>query len=207
MPISVVCPGCKARFNVSDKFAGKKGPCPKCKTVLTVPAAPAEEVKIHVPEEYASGGKDSKGRLVGKPIPRTETKLQPVLITAIVAGVLGSLVICLAARSLSRQAADHRRRAGVSLARRGRGRLFVFARGRARAVSRPRRCGFGPRFAASSTRFCGVSIGGSGRPCRASCTNGCWWRRRSSASAALAALATFDLDLRLGRTCTIASIC
>ena len=37
MPISVVCPGCKARFNVSDKFAGKKGPCPKCKTVLTVP--------------------------------------------------------------------------------------------------------------------------------------------------------------------------
>jgi hypothetical protein len=100
MPISVVCPGCKARFNVSDKFAGKKGPCPKCKTVLIVPA-PAEEVKIHVPEEYASGGKDSKGRAVGKPIPRTETKLQPVIITAIVAVVLGSLGICLAARGLN----------------------------------------------------------------------------------------------------------
>ena len=100
MPISVVCPGCKARFNVSDKFAGKKGPCPKCKTVLTVPA-PIEEVKIHVPEEYASGGKDSKGRAVGKPIPRSETKLQPVLITAIVAIVLGSLGISLAARGLN----------------------------------------------------------------------------------------------------------
>ena len=100
MPISVVCPGCKARFNVSEKFAGKKGPCPKCKTIVTVPAAPAAEVKIHVPEEYASGGKDSKGRAVGKPIPRTETRLQPVLITAIVAVVLGSLVICFAARGL-----------------------------------------------------------------------------------------------------------
>ncbi|HEX4146257.1 MAG TPA: hypothetical protein VHY91_22345 [Pirellulales bacterium] len=97
MPISVVCPGCKARFNVSDKFAGKKGPCPKCKTVLTVPM-PAEEVKIHVPEEYASGGKDSKGRAVGKPIPRLETKLQPVLITLIGAVVLGSLGICLLAK-------------------------------------------------------------------------------------------------------------
>ena len=101
MPISVVCPGCKARFNVSDKFAGKKGPCPKCKTVLTVPAAPVEEVKIHVPEEYASGGKDSKGRAVSKPIPRSETKLQPVLITAIVAVIFGSLGICLAARHLN----------------------------------------------------------------------------------------------------------
>ncbi len=79
MPISVVCPGCKARFSVSEKFAGKKGPCPKCKTVVTVPDAPAAEVKIHVPEEYASGGKDSKGRAVGKPIPRSETHVQPVL--------------------------------------------------------------------------------------------------------------------------------
>ncbi len=101
MPISVVCPGCKARFNVSEKFAGKKGPCPKCKTVVTVPAAPVEEVKIHVPEEYASGGKDSKGRAVSKPIPRSEARLQPVLITAIVAVVLGSLGISFVARHLA----------------------------------------------------------------------------------------------------------
>ena len=101
MPISVVCPGCKARFNVSEKFAGKKGPCPKCKTIVTVPVAAAVEVKIHVPEEYASGGKDSKGRAVGKPIPRSETRLQPVLITAVVAIALGSLGICFAARHLA----------------------------------------------------------------------------------------------------------
>ncbi|HTU25076.1 MAG TPA: hypothetical protein VMF30_06750 [Pirellulales bacterium] len=101
MPISVVCPGCKARFNVSDKFAGKKGPCPKCKTVLTVPDAPAVEVKIHEPEQYASGGKDSQGRPTSKPIVRTETKLQPVQITAIVGVIIVSLVICLAARGLN----------------------------------------------------------------------------------------------------------
>ncbi|HEY2250292.1 MAG TPA: hypothetical protein VGH74_04490, partial [Planctomycetaceae bacterium] len=100
MPISVVCPGCKARFNVSDKFAGKKGPCPKCKTVLTVPLAPVEEVKIHVPEEYASGGKDSKGRSVSKPIRRTETKIQPVLIALVAAIALVSFGLCYLTRNV-----------------------------------------------------------------------------------------------------------
>ena len=85
MPISVVCPSCKARFSVSEKFAGKKGPCPKCKTVITVPEAVAEEVKIHEPEQFASGGKDSKGRAVLKPILREETKLQPTVAAGIVA--------------------------------------------------------------------------------------------------------------------------
>jgi hypothetical protein len=89
MPISVVCSKCKARFTVSEKFAGKKGPCPKCKTVLTVPDAPAEEIQIHVPEQFASGGKDSKGRPVSKPIARRDTKLQPVA----VAGIVGAVVV------------------------------------------------------------------------------------------------------------------
>ena len=80
MPISVVCSGCQARFNVSEKFAGKQGPCPKCKKVITIPDAPAEEVTIHAPEAYAHGGKDSKGRPTLKPIARVKTKLSPVLI-------------------------------------------------------------------------------------------------------------------------------
>jgi hypothetical protein len=88
MPISVVCPGCKARFSVSDKFAGKKGPCPKCKAQITVPAAPVEEVKIHVPEQFASGGKDSKGRAVSKPIPRKEMKVKPLAVGGIVVAVI-----------------------------------------------------------------------------------------------------------------------
>ena len=100
MPISVVCPGCQARFNVSEKFAGKQGPCPKCKKVITVPDAPAEEVKIHAPEAFASGGKDSKGRPILKPIARTDTKLSATMIVAIV----GSVVLTFAVAFMMRMA-------------------------------------------------------------------------------------------------------
>jgi len=87
MAIAVVCPSCHARFQVNDKFAGKEGPCPKCKAKITVPAL-ADEVKIHGPEEY-EGAKDAKGRSVLKPIARVETKVQP----AMVAGVIGAIVL------------------------------------------------------------------------------------------------------------------
>lgn len=100
MPISVVCPGCKARFSVSEKFAGKKGPCPKCKMVITVPELPTEEIKIHVPEQFASGGKDSKGRLVSKPIAREETKLRPVLAAAIGGAVILTFVVAFLLRRM-----------------------------------------------------------------------------------------------------------
>lgn len=69
MPIPVTCPGCLARFSVSDKFAGKQGPCPKCKQVITVPDK-SQEVIIHAPE--TSGPKDSRGRPVLKPLRRIE---------------------------------------------------------------------------------------------------------------------------------------
>jgi hypothetical protein len=99
MPISVVCPGCKARFSVSDKFAGKKGPCPKCKAQIVVPAAPVEEVKIHVPEVFASGGKDSKGRAVSKPILREEMKVKPLVIGGIVTAVVAMFVVAVLLRN------------------------------------------------------------------------------------------------------------
>ena len=90
MPISVLCPGCKQRFNVSDKFAGKKGPCPKCKTIITVPE-PTDEVVIHAPEEF--GPKDAKGRAVLKPIARQETKVSPLLTGVIIGSSLLVLVV------------------------------------------------------------------------------------------------------------------
>ena len=74
MPISVVCPGCKARFSVNDKFAGKQGPCPKCKQVIKIPEVLAEEVTVHAPEEFSGGGRDTKGKLVGKPITHEDVK-------------------------------------------------------------------------------------------------------------------------------------
>jgi len=76
MDILVICHGCNAKFKVSEKFAGKKGPCPKCKAILTIPD-PAE-VKIHEPEAFAEGGKSAEGRLITKPIERTTTRIKPL---------------------------------------------------------------------------------------------------------------------------------
>jgi hypothetical protein len=91
MPIAVICPGCKAQFRVSEKFAGKQGPCPKCKAVITIPAetASTDEVVIHAPEEYASGGKGMQGQAVAKPIARAKTRFNPIL--AVVIG--GSAIV------------------------------------------------------------------------------------------------------------------
>jgi len=69
MPIPVTCPGCLSRFTVSDKYAGKQGPCPKCKQTITVPDK-SQEVVIHAPENF--GPKDASGRPVLKPIKRVE---------------------------------------------------------------------------------------------------------------------------------------
>ncbi len=101
MPISVLCPGCQTRFNVSEKFAGKQGPCPKCKKVITVPDVAAEEIKVHAPEAYG-GAKDAKGRPVLKPIARVQRKLSPTLIVAIV----GAIVLTLAVAFMMRLAPD-----------------------------------------------------------------------------------------------------
>ena len=91
MTIQVVCPGCKKRFSVDDKFAGKQGPCPKCKAVIKVPEK-TDEVVVHEPERFGPKGK--KGRAVLKPIERTETKFSPV-VAGVAAGT--SLLVLLIA--------------------------------------------------------------------------------------------------------------
>ena len=85
MPIQVTCPGCLSRFSVSDKFAGKKGPCPKCKKEISIPTK-AEEVVIHAPEP--TGPKDSQGKVILKPIRRTDTLLTRRLLVFIAGAVL-----------------------------------------------------------------------------------------------------------------------
>ena len=90
MAIDVTCNKCLTRFQVSDKFAGKKGPCPKCKNVITVPDKKAEVV-IHAPE--VSGPTDSAGVAVLKPITRTEVKLS----TPMIVGIVGAVVVVLLA--------------------------------------------------------------------------------------------------------------
>jgi hypothetical protein len=39
MPIPVLCPGCSVRLNAPDAAAGKNVKCPKCQTLMTIPAA------------------------------------------------------------------------------------------------------------------------------------------------------------------------
>jgi hypothetical protein len=96
MAILVVCQSCKTRFQVNEKFAGKQGPCPKCKAVITIPKL-EEQVVIHAPEEYAGGGmtaaKDAKGRAVLKPISRDKTRFQPVVFIAASAGALVTVIV------------------------------------------------------------------------------------------------------------------
>jgi hypothetical protein len=87
MPIPVVCPGCKSRFTVSDRFAGQTGPCPKCKKPITIPANVVKSVTIHEPEAAATSS--AGGRAPLAPIKRID---QPISTVAFVATVSGALV-------------------------------------------------------------------------------------------------------------------
>ncbi len=95
MPIQVTCPGCMQRFAVSDKYAGKKGPCPKCKKEIVIPEK-QEEVVIHAPE--VSGPKDSKGVSVLKPIARSEFKVGKLTWILFAVGLLIVLGVAIGVR-------------------------------------------------------------------------------------------------------------
>jgi hypothetical protein len=94
MAIQVLCPGCKKRFQVSDQFAGKTGPCPSCKTPIKIPE-PTGEVKVHEPEP--SGGRGRSGRLILKPVSHTSARFSwkaalgigGVVVAVFVAALLG----------------------------------------------------------------------------------------------------------------------
>lgn len=57
MAIRVICPGCMTSFEVDDRFAGKKGPCPKCGHIIEIPK---EKLVIHAPDDITDGGKTRK---------------------------------------------------------------------------------------------------------------------------------------------------
>src|SRR5271157_242328 len=97
MAILVVCPGCKKSFNVDDKFAGKTGPCPKCKTKISVPQKQAE-VKVHAPDEFSGGGKGVTGKLLLKPIAREQTRVKPVLAAVVGGAIVAAIVLAVVLR-------------------------------------------------------------------------------------------------------------
>jgi len=92
MSILVACQKCKKSFKVSDKFAGKSGPCPNCKATIQIPSK-KEEVQVHAPTEFATGGRSKEGKLITKPIARENAKLQPVTLTIAAAAALVVLIV------------------------------------------------------------------------------------------------------------------
>lgn len=95
MPINVTCPSCFTRFTVNDKFAGKSGPCPKCKSTIKIPEK-SEEVVIHAPKDDIP--KDSKGKSIIAPIRREEVKLGLPVILAASLGTVAALGVALGLR-------------------------------------------------------------------------------------------------------------
>lgn len=95
MKIQVTCPSCFTRFEVDEKFAGKKGPCPKCKQTITVPEK-KDAVVVHSPE--TEGPKDASGKLVLKPIERKETKVTRKGIAVVAGAVLVAIIVAVALR-------------------------------------------------------------------------------------------------------------
>lgn len=98
MAISVVCPGCKKRFQVSDQFAGQTGPCPACKAIIKIPEK-GPEVTIHAPEEFSGGGRSTSGHLLTKPIARKKVQIAPLAVVGVVAAALAAALVAYFARS------------------------------------------------------------------------------------------------------------
>lgn len=72
MAILVVCRNCMSRFSVSESFAGRKGPCPKCKEIIEIPKVD-EQVKVHAPEHSEAAARGASGQLILKPVARAKT--------------------------------------------------------------------------------------------------------------------------------------
>jgi hypothetical protein len=87
MPIPVICPGCKARFNVSDQFAGRTGPCPKCKAPIKIPKPAAQSVTIHEPDAPVASSAGT-GKAPTAPIKRRD---KPVRVSALIWAAVGAV--------------------------------------------------------------------------------------------------------------------
>ena len=89
MPLHVICPGCLKRFQVNARFAGMKGPCPSCGTIIDIPK---EGIKIQNADD-TEPGKGTKRKASVQLLPRSERKFDPVVAGWYALGVLGVLLL------------------------------------------------------------------------------------------------------------------
>lgn len=99
MPINVTCPGCFTKFTVADKFAGQKGPCKKCKTIIEIPKL-EDQVVIHAPTHSEAGAVGAGGQHVLKTFRKTDAKFQPLVFAAVISVVLIVLLAAIVLRSM-----------------------------------------------------------------------------------------------------------
>lgn len=90
MPIQVLCSGCGSRFSVSDRFAGKTGPCPKCKKPITIPTPAVQAVTIHEPEPAPQAAAGGHGSTI--PFRRIDKPIHPAAWAAIGGGAVLSML-------------------------------------------------------------------------------------------------------------------
>jgi len=97
MAIQVLCSSCGSRFTVSDQFAGRTGPCPKCKKPITVPKPAVKAVTIHEPEPATPTGPGQRPATV--PFKRVD---KPVATRTWILTAVGAIVLLFAAWAIGR---------------------------------------------------------------------------------------------------------
>lgn len=97
MAIQVLCGSCKSTFTVSDQFAGRTGPCPKCKAPIKIPDAPIKGVVVHEPEAPSTTS-TATGRAPLAPLKRLDRPVSALQWTLVGAGLVLALAAAAAAR-------------------------------------------------------------------------------------------------------------
>ncbi|MBQ6826748.1 MAG: hypothetical protein IJO46_01940 [Thermoguttaceae bacterium] len=87
MAIRVLCSGCMTSFEVDDRFAGQKGPCPKCGHIIEIPKV---QVVVHAPDEVVQDGKTTR---VGKETRPIEQKRFEFSTKGALLSLLGILLV------------------------------------------------------------------------------------------------------------------
>ena len=87
MSLHVICPGCLKRFQVGIRFAGMKGPCPNCGTIISIP-----KESVNIPDTTnTKPGKETLQNVPLRAIPRFDLEFDPIQAKWYSLGVLGVL--------------------------------------------------------------------------------------------------------------------